>query len=65
MKKGTKVSFSWFTDGEAREERHGTGEVITDEEDGKVLVSVDPDPPEARHFVIRCNVTWLTKEITS
>lgn len=58
MKKGTKVSFSW--PGESGFRNNGTGTVISDEEDGHVLVSVDPEYPEARHFVIHCTVTWLT-----
>lgn len=55
MKKGTKVSFSW--NGQS-----GTGVVLTDEDEmGCVLVAQDPTPPEARHFVIHCTVTWLTE----
>jgi hypothetical protein len=54
MKKGTRVSFSWNG-------KSGTGVVISDEEDGRVLVACDPEPPEARHFVIQCTVTWLTE----
>ena len=59
MKKGTKVSYSWQpTD---LPTRTGTGVVITDEENGFVLVACEPEPPEARHFVIRCSTTWLTE----
>lgn len=65
MKKGQRVSFSWAVDvmsgGQERVQTvQGTGEVISDEENGHVLVSVDPEPPEARHIVIRCTTTWLT-----
>lgn len=55
MKRGARVSFSW-DEGRQR----GTGTVIMDEVNGTVLVSCDPTPPEARHFVILCTVTWLT-----
>ena len=65
MQPGKKVSFSWQADGELQE---GTGVVISEaatqfegEDAPHVLVSVDPKSPEARHFVIRCAVTWLTE----
>lgn len=59
FKKGTRVSFSW-TDKLTGQQKSGTGEIISDEEDGRVLVSCDPESGDARHFVIRCTVTWLT-----
>jgi hypothetical protein len=59
MKKGTKVSFSWQPPDAPTET--GSGVVLTDEEDGHVLVACEPEPPDARHFVIRCAVTWLTE----
>ena len=37
----------------------GSGQVITDEQDGHVLVAVDAEPGY-RHLVIFCAVTWLT-----
>ncbi len=53
--KGTRVSFTWA-------DRAGVGEVISDaDEKGRVLVACDPMPPEARHFVILCTMTWLTE----
>jgi hypothetical protein len=55
MNKGQRVSFSW---GEPSHVHYGT--VICDEVDGHVLVAQDPDPPEVRHSVIWCTVTWLT-----
>jgi len=60
MKKGTKVSFSWTSQDATATPHSGTGVVISDEEDGHVLVAIDPEPPEVRHFVIWCTVTWLT-----
>ncbi len=61
MKKDTQVSFSWpVVTKMGLETRTGAGTVITDEEDGKVLVACDPEPGDARHFVIQCTVTWLT-----
>lgn len=65
MKRGSKVSFSWESSPGAL--TSGTGEIISevDDDDGKpigrVQVAVDPVPPEARHFVIFCTVTWLTE----
>lgn len=51
---GSKVAFFW--DG-----KRGTGEVISNADlHGRVQVAVDPTPPEARHFVILCTLTWLT-----
>jgi hypothetical protein len=61
MKKGTKVS--WLAE-DATVRGHGT--VISDEEDGRVLVAVDggvfEQIPIAYHVVIHCTVTWLTVE---
>jgi len=61
MKKGTKVS--WLAEG-ATIRGHGT--VISDEENGRVLVAVDGGCfeyiPMAYHMVIYCTVTWLTVE---
>lgn len=56
MKKGTKVS--WLAEG-ASVRGHGT--VISDEENGGVLVAVDGGVFEY-HMVIYCTVTWLTVE---
>lgn len=60
MKKGTKVS--WLAEGATV---RGTGVVISDEEDGRVLVAVDKGvfecTPTDYHMVIHCTVTWLTK----
>lgn len=53
MKKNTKVK--WVT----ASGMHGTGVVITDEEDGHVQVAVDA-PLGEEHHVIYCTVTWLT-----
>jgi hypothetical protein len=61
MKKGMKVS--WLAEG-ATIRGHGT--VISDEENGRVLVAVDggvlQSIPFAYHPVIYCTVTWLTAE---
>ena len=61
MKKGTRVS--WLVEG-ASVRGHGT--VISDEENGRVLVAVDGGTfdsiPTAYHMVIYCTVTWLTPE---
>lgn len=61
MKKGAKVS--WLAEGATI---RGTGLIISDEEDGKVLVAVDKGVfehiPIAYHMVIQCTVTWLTVE---
>jgi len=61
MKKGTKVS--WLAEG-ATIRGHGT--VISDEENGRVLVACDggtfQEIPMAYHMVICCTVTWLTVE---
>lgn len=61
MKKGTRVS--WLATGATV---RGHGVVISDEENGSVLVSVDggtfENIPTAYHLVIRCTVTWLTPE---
>lgn len=60
MKKSTRVGWT-LKDGTP-----GTGTVISDEENGRVLVAVDPklDAPSAFtrevHPVIFCTVTWLT-----
>jgi hypothetical protein len=59
MKKGTKVKWS------SRNATQGTGLVISDEEDGYVLVAMDREPGypldlSELHYVIRCAVTWLT-----
>lgn len=59
MKKGTKVG--WFLQGGSQS---GSGEVISDEENGHVLVAVNSlrgESPEnlGYHPVIRCAVTWL------
>ncbi len=53
MKKGLKVS--WITASGV----HGTGQLISDELDGHVLVAVDA-PIGEEHRVIYCTVTWLT-----
>lgn len=61
MKKGTKVS--WLAEGATV---RGRGTVISDEENGRVLVAVDGGTfeyiPVAYHIVIHCTVTWLTIE---
>lgn len=61
MKKGTKVS--WLAEGATR---RGHGTVISDEENGRVLVACDggtfQEIPMAYHLVIYCTVTWLTVE---
>ncbi len=66
MKRGSKVSFRWESSKDHWTE--GTGEILSevDHENPtcRVLVAVDPTPPEARHFVIFCTVTWL-KELPS
>lgn len=64
MRKGTRVS--WLAEG-ATIRGHGT--VISDEENGHVLVAVDGGAldhiPMAYHMVIYCTVTWLTVEVKS
>ena len=69
MKKGQKVSWqvSLGHDGVPLPEFNGRGHgvVISDEEDGKVLVSVETmlgEPFPGYHRVIHCTVTWLTEE---
>lgn len=61
MKKGTRVS--WLAK-YATVRGHGT--VISDEENGRVLVACDGGTfehiPLDYHIVIRCTVTWLTVE---
>jgi hypothetical protein len=60
MKKGTRVS--WLVQGATQ---HGSGLVISDEENGMVLVRVDSlagEPNPGYHIVISCTVTWLTIE---
>lgn len=61
MKKGTEVS--WQVDG-AISRGHGT--VISDEENGHVLVAVDRAEfeyiPRDYRIVIYCAVTWLKVE---
>jgi len=61
MKKGTRVS--WLAEGATV---RGHGLVISDEENGRVLVAVDGGTfeylPMAYHMVIYCTVTWLTIE---
>ncbi len=61
MKKGTRVS--WLALGETT---RGHGIVISDEENGYVLVAVDGGNFQyitpAYHMVIYCTVTWLTLE---
>ena len=61
MKKGTKVS--WLAEGETI---RGHGTVISDEENGRVLVACDggtfQEIQSAYHMVIYCTVTWLTIE---
>lgn len=65
MKKGTRVGWT-LKNGET-----GSGTVISDEEDGHVLIAVDPPAMVLRgpvqrqdllefHPVIFCAVTWLT-----
>jgi hypothetical protein len=57
---------SWLAEG-ATVRGHGT--VISDEENGRVLVAVDggvlTSLPIAYHPVIYCTVTWLTVEPAS
>ena len=53
MKKGMKVT--WKT----VDNNIGFGTVISDEEDGHVLVAVLTDGE--KHHVIWCTVTWLTQ----
>lgn len=46
----------------------GNGTVITDEQDGQVLVAVntlDGSPNPGYHQVINCTVTWLTPTDTA
>ncbi len=61
MKRNTKVS--WLAEGATV---RGHGIVISDEEDGKVLVACDKGTfeyvPVAYHVVIQCTITWLTVE---
>lgn len=61
MKKGTRVS--WLAEGASI---RGHGIVISDEQDGHVMVAVDGGGfehiPMAYHVVIYCTVTWLTVE---
>lgn len=59
MKKGTRVKFEW-RDTLLNVQKAGTGTVISDEENGHVLVAQDPVNGDARHAVIWCTVTWLT-----
>lgn len=54
MKKGTKVAWTTASD------VHETGEVIDNNLEEYVLVSVDA-PPGEEHRVIYCAVSWLTK----
>lgn len=68
MKKNTKVS--WRVDfGNSPTKPfyigRGTGVLISDESDGRVLVAVDTmagEPFPGYHSVIYCTVTWLTVE---
>lgn len=57
MKKGTQVAWT-LKSGET-----GEGETLSDEENGKVLVAIHRrDGADVEmHFVIHCNVTWLTE----
>ena len=60
MKKGLKVS--WLVAGA---KSRGSGVIISDEENGRVLVAVDTlegEPNPGYHIVIHCTVTWLTVE---
>lgn len=60
MKKNTKVS--WHVQGNLSA---GNGTVISEEEDGHVLVAVNSfygEPPFGYHPVIYCTVTWLIVE---
>lgn len=60
MKKGTQVS--WQVVGAVA---RGHGVVISDEENGCVLVHVNTlmgEPFPGYHQVIHCTVTWLTVE---
>jgi len=58
---GSRVSFSWPDPASKDGFNRGTGEVISNPDDkGRVQVAVTPTPPEARHFVILCTLTWLT-----
>lgn len=56
LKKNTNVT--WHT----KDGIEGRGIVISDEEDGHVLVEVHSlrGKVDEVHFVIRCTVTWLT-----
>ena len=63
MKKGLQVS--WQVKGAPMP---GYGTVISDEENGCVLVAVDTldgSPNPGYHIVIHCTVTWLTPVNTS
>ncbi len=63
MKKNTRVS--WQVAGLLH---RGSGVVISDEENGKVLVAVDHmggEPNPGYHPVICCTVTWLTVETST
>ena len=51
--KGSRVK--WTTASDVK----GSGEVLTDEENGHVYVAVDA-PQGEEHRVIYCTVTWLT-----
>ena len=65
MKKGTRVSWRIHLPSDVIPRSLGHGTVITDEEDGKVLVAVDSLQGESNpgyHIVICCTVTWLTVE---
>ena len=56
MKKGALVKWVGQTTGVA-----GHGVVISDEDDGHVLVAVLSDAGTDEHRVIFCTVTWLTE----
>lgn len=61
IRKGQRVS--WLAAGATV---RGQGQVISEEENGRVLVAVDGGVfdaiPVAYHMVIHCTVTWLTPE---
>lgn len=60
MKKGQRVK--WMEAGDLHEpDVPGSGVTIADEVGGHILVAVDA-PPNCRHEVIYCAVTWLKPE---
>lgn len=55
MKKGTHVK--WIN----ALKIEGSGVVVSDEQEGQVLVACDAKP-NMEHIVIYCAVTWLTED---